>query len=271
MQDNTLFTVSEFAKLSRTTRNTLHHYDAIDLLSPVQRGDDNGYRYYSSGQLAVINVIRTFQALGMSLAEIKELGDRRTPELVDEVFAQQTERIDKKIEEWVRAQKLLYTLRKTILSVKNIDEDIIRVEYFPPEAIVLGDLNDYGRCKNDFHAFFQFYHSIGERFPNLDLNFPVCSFFLGERIRNRDWVWPDRYYFSNPAGRDKRPAGRYAVGYTRCAYGQGGELYSRMIDYIDNNNFEICGDAYEEYPLNEVCILDDSNYLMRVMIAVRER
>jgi hypothetical protein len=42
------------------------------------------------------------------------------------------------------------------------------------------------------------------------------------------------------------------------------------MDYIGKNGFEICGDAYEEYPLNELCVSDDENYMIRVMIAVRE-
>jgi DNA-binding transcriptional MerR regulator len=117
MTDNAFFTVNEFAKLARTTRNTLHHYDAIGLFFPSSRGADNNYRYYSIGQLAVVNVIRTLQALGMSLVEIKNLTDRHTPERMDEVLAQQIDKINEKIDEWVRAQKLLFTLRETIHSV----------------------------------------------------------------------------------------------------------------------------------------------------------
>ena len=48
-------------------------------------------------------------------------------------------------------------------------------------------------------------------------------------------------------------------------------MYERMMEHIDKNSFEVCGDAYEEYPLNEVCIIDNDSYLMRVMIAVREK
>jgi DNA-binding transcriptional MerR regulator/effector-binding domain-containing protein len=271
MADNFFFTVSDFAKLARTNRSTLHHYDAIGLLSPISRGKDNQYRYYSSGQLAVVNVIRTLQELGMSLAEIKDLKDRRTPELVNEIFTHQIERITKKIDEWVRAQKLLFTLRKTIHTVQNIDENAITIQFLPAEAIILGELNDYSRGRHDYNALVSFYNDISTKWPDLDLNYPVWGVFSEERIKHGDWVWPDRYYFYNPEGHDKRPAAFYATGYTRGGYGQSDSLYKRMVEYIDKNGFEICGDAYEEYPLNEVSISDDTNYLMRVMIAVREK
>jgi DNA-binding transcriptional MerR regulator len=271
MEDNAFVTVKDFAKLSRTTRNTLHHYDAVGLLSPILRGADNNYRYYSNGQLALVNVIRTLQALGMTLSEIKAFKDQRTPELVDEMFTQQIDRINEKIDEWVRAQKLLFTLRKCIHSVRNVNEDAITIQFLPVEAIVLGDLNDYSRGRNAYDALCDFYTNISKQWPDLDLNYPVWARFSEERIKRGDWFFPDRYYFYNPEGRDRRPAALYAIGYTRGGYGQSDALYKRMIDFIDKNGFEISGDTYEEYPLNEVCVSNDANYLMRTMITVREK
>ena len=262
--------MGDFAKFSRTTRDTLHHYDKIGLLSPLSRGENN-YRYYSIGQLAVVNVIRTLQELGLSLAEIKKLKDSRTPELVDEVFICQIEKIDLKIDDWVRARKLLYTLHKAIHSVLNIDEQAITIQFMPAEAIILGDLNDYSRGRNDYDALFDFYHVINKKYPNLDMNYPVWGCFSEDRIKRGDWKWPDRYFFHNPEGHDKKPASLYAVGYTRGGYGHCGDLYNRIIDYIGDNGFEMCGNAYEEYPLNEICINNDENYLIRVMITVCEK
>jgi len=265
-----LFSISDFAKFSRTTRDTLLHYDRIGILTPVSRGENN-YRYYSSSQLAVVNVIRTLQQLGMTLEEIKELKDRRSPELCDEVFSHQIEKIDRKIDEWIRARELLLTLRKTIHSVSSVDESKISVQYLPAEAIILGDLNDYSRGRTFFDTLLSFYHSISKKYPALDLNYSVWGTFSEERIKRGDWVGADRFYFFNPAGNDRRPAALYAIGYMRGGYDQGDALYRRLIDYIDNNNLEICGNAYEEYPLNEVSTIKAENYLMRVLITVREK
>jgi len=242
----------------------------MGLLSPASRGENNN-RYYPSGQLAVLNVIRTLQELGMPLSEIKVLKDKRTPEFVDERFERQIEIIEEKIKDWVRARQLLLTLKKAIHSALRVDEKAITVQFLPEEPIILGELNDYSRGMDDYDALFTFFHAMREKHPDLDLNYPAWAVFSAERIKRGDWIWPDRYYFYNPDGQDKRPAALYAIGYTRGGYGQSDELYKRLIDYIDKNNFEICGDVYEEYPLNEVCIIDDKNYLMRVMIAVREK
>jgi len=270
MSGSRVFTVGDFARFSRTTRDTLHHYDKIGLLSPALRGENN-YRYYSNGQLALVNVIRTLQELGLSLTEIKKLKDDRTPDSINELLMRQIDEIDSKINEWVGARKLLFTLQKSIHSVLNIDEKAITIQFLPAEAIIRGDVNDYSRGRNAYDALLSFYHSISERYPNLDLNYPVWGWFSGDRIKHGDWKWPDRYYFYNPEGHDKRPAALYAIGHTRGGYGDTGNLYNRIIDYIDKNDFEIGEDVFEEYPLNEVCISDDSNYLLRVMVAVREK
>ena len=270
MAAGVLLSVSEFAKFSRTTRYTLLHYDKIGLLSPVSRGDNN-YRYYSSSQIAVVNVIRTLQELGISLREIKKLKDRRTPQLAEKVFMQQIKKIDKKIQDWERARKLLLAFQDTIRSVSGVDESGITIRYLPEEPIVLGDPNDYSGGGDDYDALSNFYREIGGKYPGLSLNYPVWAVFSESRVKSGDWVWPDRYYFYNPEGCDKKPAALYAVGYKRGGYGECGELYRRLIEYINNNGFEICGDAYEEYPLNEVCVVEDNNYLIRVMITVREK
>jgi len=263
------FSVKDFAKFSRTSKDTLLYYDRIGLLSPMLRGENN-YRYYSHGQLAIVNMIRTFQELGMSLSEIKDMKDNRTPEEIYDLYERQIERINSKIDDWVGARKLLLTLRSSIRHVLNINEEAVTVQFLPAEAIILGDINDYSRGKNDYDALLRFYYSMNEKHPELNFNYPVWGFFSSERIKRGDWVWPDRFYFYNPEGHDKRPAALYAIGYTRGGYGQCDELYRRIIDYIEKNDFEICGDAYEEYPLNEICVADSKNYLIRVMIAVRE-
>ncbi len=116
----------------------------------------------------------------------------------------------------------------------------------------------------------EFYQNVEERYLNVDLNYPAWGFFPEDHIKRGDWSMPKQYYFYNPGGRDKRPAAHYAIGYTRGGYGHHDALYRRLLEYIDRNGLEICGGAYEEYPLNGVSISDDENYLMRIMITVRK-
>jgi DNA-binding transcriptional MerR regulator len=267
MAHHELLTISEFAKYARTTRDALLHYDRLGLLSPLLRGDNN-YRRYSMTQVGAVNMIRTLQELGMSLMEIKDLQDRRTPPIIDESLARQISEIEVKIGEWERARKLLLTMRKVIQSASGIDEKKIYVQFVPAEPIILGSLNDYSEGRNDYDALVSFYQDILENHPDLDMNYPVWGAFSAERIRQGDCAWPDRYYFYHPEGRDSKPASLYVIAYARGGYGGHDDLFARLLDFIGKNRLEMCGDAYKEYPFNELCVSDESNYLIRVMIPV---
>lgn len=264
------FSITDFAHFARTTRNTLIHYDKIGLLSPMSRGE-NGYRYYSSAQLGTINLIRTCQDLGMPLSAIKKLADSRTPEATLQLLDKQIKHIDKRLDEWVGARKLLHTLSEKIRNAIDVDEHEIEVMFMPAEAIVMGGINDYSRGRDDYDALHDFYYHCQNKYPDMNLNYPVWGTFSEERIKNGDWVWPDRYYFSNPEGLDRKPAALYAIGYGRGFYGHTDELYKRLMAFIDENGFEVCGPAYEEYPINEICLTDNDDYLIRVMITVRQK
>jgi len=269
--NNKFWSIAKFAKFAHVSRYQLMHYDEIGLLSPLSRGEANKYRYYHSRQLTQVNLIRTFQKLGMTLEEIKSIEASRTPKFIDELLIRQAKEVDAQIDEWVNAKKLLFTLQKAIHSGLNIDEDEITIQHMPAEAIILGDLNDYSKGRDDYDALSDFYYAMSKKYPVVDINYAAWGRFSENRIKKGDWVFPDRYYFYNPEGYDRKPAALYAIGYKRGGYGQSDELYKRIIQYIDEQGFEICGDAYEEYPHNEVCITDESSYLMRVMITVRKK
>jgi hypothetical protein len=204
----------------------------------------------------------------MPLAEIQNLIDHRSPDIMLEMLEEKIKCIDDKIADWQCAKKLLCVLKDTIHSVLNVDETALTIQFVPTQAITLGEPNDYSCDRDDYDALFSFYNSIKHKHPDMDMNYSVWAYFSEERIRRRDWRWPCRYYFNDPDGPDEKAANLYAVGYKRGGYGQSTDLYLRLLNYIETNGFVITGPTYEEYPLNELCVADDSNYLMRIMITV---
>ena len=69
------YTVKQLASLAGITRRTLHHYDAIGLLSPAITGE-NGYRYYDEASALQLQQILFYRQLGLSLEEIKAIVQR---------------------------------------------------------------------------------------------------------------------------------------------------------------------------------------------------
>lgn len=65
-------TVGEVAKLANVSVRTLHHYDAIGLLSPSMRSAA-GYRLYGPADLARLHDVLAYRELGFELEAIGEL------------------------------------------------------------------------------------------------------------------------------------------------------------------------------------------------------
>jgi DNA-binding transcriptional MerR regulator len=73
--------IGEFSKLARVPVATLRYYDQVGLLQPVEVDRFTGYRYYTFGQLALLNRILALKGLGFSLEQIGTvLAEGLTPE-----------------------------------------------------------------------------------------------------------------------------------------------------------------------------------------------
>lgn len=68
-----MFKIGEFARLTRVSIKTLHHYDEIDLFKPAQIDPWSGYRYYSMAQLPQLNRILALRGLGFALDQIGQM------------------------------------------------------------------------------------------------------------------------------------------------------------------------------------------------------
>lgn len=71
-QSHMTYTVQQLATLAGVTTRTLHHYDAIGLLSPARKSS-NGYRQYGEKELLKLQQIMFFRELEFPLKEIEEI------------------------------------------------------------------------------------------------------------------------------------------------------------------------------------------------------
>jgi len=278
-KSNDYFSINKLAKYSRTTRATLIHYENVDILYPAFV-DGNKCRYYSYEQIGLINLVRTLQLFGMSLKEIAEITQNRTPKEILSLLRNQLMTVNKIISEQLETQKLILTLQGSIEEAMDINENEITVCREKKKAVFMGPRNNYPKEKEnensgrkDYDALLKFYDYCENYAPYINLNYTPWGYFSKERIEKGEWVYPDNYYLYTPDGNSEKPEGLYVTGYTRGNYGypHTDKLYKRMMKYIDENNLVIAGGSYEEYPLNELSIKDPANYLIRISILVKEK
>ena len=67
-----MWKVHDLSRLTGVSARTLHHYDAIGLLTPSRR-EENGYRLYSEHDLARLQQIVALKFLGFPLKQITGL------------------------------------------------------------------------------------------------------------------------------------------------------------------------------------------------------
>ena len=61
-----MYTIGEFSNLAHVSARSLRYYDAMGLLRPAHMGE-NGYRYYTGGQLPALAKIETLKSYGFTL------------------------------------------------------------------------------------------------------------------------------------------------------------------------------------------------------------
>ena len=75
---NNLMLIGEIAEFFGISRKAIRLYEKKGIIKPVEVDAQNGYRYYSAGQVQQLNALLELKALGFSLDEIKKIMDGET-------------------------------------------------------------------------------------------------------------------------------------------------------------------------------------------------
>ena len=264
-----LFKSGEFARLCNTTKDTLFHYDDIDLLKPAKIAN-NGYRYYSLNQVFIFDMISMFKEVGMSLDEIKNYIKHRGAE---NFIAMLKEKDKKMYEEIERLKRLRKLLKNTI----NITQDSFKVEENKIEFV--DEEEQYfivtnGEKDSDEKAMFEamLYHIDYCKKHNFDYSFGFGEIIGNDSIKENTFK---TLHYSTKI--DKKinnkhllikPAGRYAVKYIRNSYDNLRNEYRIFCRELLDKNYKLIGHLYEEDMLNHLSETDFNNYLMKIEIRV---
>ena len=106
-------TSGELAELVGVTKQTVLYYDKVGLLCPKGRMS-NRYRYYSLQQAAELRLILTFRELGMSIQEIRDYLQVRTPEAYLQVLGEQQKRLQAEAARLQRMQERVARERRQL-------------------------------------------------------------------------------------------------------------------------------------------------------------
>lgn len=264
--------ISEFAALSGISRSNLIFYNKIGLLCPKMIDETNRYRYYSYRQLDVASIITVLREIGMSLNEIKSYLSQRSPQRLEATLNKQREHLESQMSKLKEIQDLIDIRLNMTRNSFKISPGQILLETHLEENLFLGpripqvdDLVEIGNYLPDFYE-----ACLKE---NISVGFPVGTLVLQEAIQSKHWTKPAYFYNSLPKDcyptNFVKPQGIYLVGYANTDYGFTDALYKKLIAYMETNNLVICGNAYEDFMLDEISVSNPDNYLLRIAIQVK--
>ena len=93
-----LLTIGQFAALHGINKKTLMWYDEIGLFCPAAIHPDNGYRYYSYYQSAVLETILLLRELGVPVEEIRGFMKERSAAGMQRLLHGQLEALQRELD-----------------------------------------------------------------------------------------------------------------------------------------------------------------------------
>ncbi|WP_018931976.1 MerR family transcriptional regulator [Gracilibacillus lacisalsi] len=267
-----LFSIGEMAKLHNTTMKTLRYYDQIGLLEPIQIDVNNGYRYYSTEQFEQLNTIQYLKGLGFSLKDIKSHLDHRdiddfvnlleTQKRLTENKIKELERVNRKFENRIKDIKLAQGIgelgvvrivemeeRNVIRLIENIgSEPEVELSLRQLEnlanmnsSIFIGGVGFTVRIKNCEDKKFDEYNSIFIIIEEEDIDSPLVTSF---------------------------PKGKYASIYYNGDHTGSAPYYKKLLHYIEENGYQIVGDAIERTIIDHYISKYKEDYLTEIQIPI---
>ncbi len=251
-----IYTISEFAKMTGVSTDTLRYYDKINLFKPTDIDSKTGYRYYTLKEFEEIGEIQTLQTLGVSLKEIKHHLENKTFFSSYMLLSKQYADIDRKIAELIQLKSYLSEKLLTLEDVmnNNSDDEIVLKEI--DKRIGYGtriNCKDYGEIKTESARIIEKYRK------SLFVSNSYAIFIPKEDILKRKF---NAHYYcvifdiekdeAEPFEKLTFPKGLYAtIRYNGTTFERSDSMI-KLVDYIEQNHYKIICDALQ------ICVIDEN-------------
>jgi DNA-binding transcriptional MerR regulator len=265
ISNDDLLSIKDFSRLTGIKQSTLRYYDDLGLFTPAKRAE-NGYRYYSPQQIITINSIHMLHELDMPIRQISEIQNRRTPELMFEVFSDKEDSIEAELLRLGRMHNVVHTLKRMIQIGLSANETKVETCFFEELPIVVGPVNNFKNSDHFYDAFLEFC-SVSKQY-RIDLRLPVGGVFKDFKYFCDNPSEPTHFFSVDPTGLDKRPGGRFVSAFHRGFYGETGDLVERMQQYITDNCIKTVGPVYNIFLHDELSVEDPGLYLLHATIEI---
>lgn len=267
-----LFSIGEVAAFAHISKQTLIYYDQIGLFPPAFTDPKNGYRYYSSAQLDLLDTILLLKRCGLSLNAIRQQLQTRTLKSSDALFARQQADIEAQIRQLQLLHARICAKRKTLAPLlKESDAPPIRQTVTQGHVLLCEpvdppyQLSDISiatkRCfSRAFHQQLPIHFQIGVSVPLAHLRNDRCMeatlAFLpmdASAAAHADLVLPE---------------GTCVIGTHHGRYDQIHHTYAQIFAFCKQQHLTIVSDSYEFCLHDHLTGADEQEYITQILLYV---
>ena len=269
-ETGTLYKIGMFAAMNHVTVKTLRFYEEQDLLMPAVTNQENGYRYYTLSQMAVLHQITALKMAGFTLEEIAHIHSgadeeavlrKKKSELIAKiaVLTQQIAVVDgylSKKKTGLSHPVLIKTIPETTVAAMRV-----RLESYDSLFDVMpemGALMEKAGCECALPEYC-FTNYLEPGYKDEDILVEICEAVTGAKGEIGG------LYFRT------LPEIQAACMFHRGSYGALPESYETVLKYIEENGYEIAGAIRESYIDGVWNQEEESGWLTEIQVPVRKR
>ncbi len=244
-----MYRIGLFSKINKVTIKALRYYDEIGLVVP-KFIDSNGYRYYTSDQLATIHQVIALKQLGLSISEIQAIINGAN---IAYILGKKEKELEIQINEYQDQLARIKNILKNEEEERTMDKNVIIKEL--PECIVYS----YRTIIPSYDTYFTMLPALGESVkehnPDIKCQVPGYCFVIyhdGEyKEKNIDIEYCEAV---NKMGKDfdevkfkKILSAKAACLLHKGSYNKLGESYAYIFKWIEENGYTIADNPRESY------------------------
>ena len=280
-----LYSIKQMAEICNVSSRQLRHYDKLGIITPALRDDENGYRFYSKGQVQRVFLLKGMQELGFTLQEISELmQDTGLYELRERVEIQVDslrEKLEEDYKQLQHAENLCRRINKALITLSRTDRNNFDPFYlceFPRGSVV--SKRYVGHCSdNDIYFIRQAeivnlieqYHitTTGSHFTIFhDHSTHMYSeedrdLEAGIQILRADPGCPNIHVYGGFTCLTGVCTGVYKSDYMH-------KVYQRMYDWAEENDVTLTGSSIEVYIVGPLLTQDPDEYVTQIYLPVEK-
>lgn len=292
MTEKTMYTIGELSRLCNVTDRTLRYYDKIDLLKPSYIDPENNYRYYSSNDLLIINIVKKMKYNGFKLEDVKKIISNSDIKSLEDIYIQKQREMDAEIERLQQMKKriderlevfkdifcsYLETVKEETKSkTHKVHRSEITFIEKPAKQIAFLKFTTQLMIEKLLVKCNQFMDMLSKY--ELDVDEPYMAIYHGDyKTMNTESMDIElcAYLKSNCTSTNKfvreLPAGTYACSTVKGCFKNTREAVIEMTEWLNENGYEINGPVLRVYLFGIEHARCTDNYITELQIPVRKK